>query len=499
MGKGKMLLAAALLLLLALPARGEERAPDGEMRALLIGCDYFVSQEDTWPAADNNLQLLADTLLSDQRGYRLIRSLSGNVSSVQAFEEAVRSAFWGAQEEDTSLLYISTHGVFDEGASNASAALLLSDGEREERLEAPRLQAILDDVPGQKILILDACNSGAFIGKGLSGGAYKVYFTGPDYKVLCSAGGSEASWYWHGTNAAQLSGASYFATVLADALGPRGDHAADSNLDGLITLDEAYHFLWDNYAASMPQVYPENDDQFVLYAYDPLVHNQPEKAITDISFEDTLLTAGESEIHFSFTVHRQVELYYQIVYHENGSWQFGIAQHFLDGEQLDGTVLPGRKQRTLSLDTGDGDAYGYAMIQLITIEEGVPRFQGARLLCVQPAADPLSLSLTTGPAFVPLLGQELCIMIHHDMPCGLTVNILDGEGKTVRRLSYARPSRPQQLSPTGTTFYWDGKADNGELAPPGEYRAQVRVRLGGKNHIRESDAFLLLAHEEKIE
>jgi hypothetical protein len=58
------------------------------------------------------------------------------------------------------------------------------------------------------------------------------------------------------------------------------------------------------------------------------------QAITDLTFEDTLLTAGQSEVTFSFTVQRQVELYYQIVYHRDGGWQFDQAQHYLDGEQF---------------------------------------------------------------------------------------------------------------------------------------------------------------------
>lgn len=478
------------------PARTEEADRPGKMRALLIGCDYFLTQENTWPAADNNLQLLAETLLSDGRGYHLIRSLSGNIATVDDLAAAVENTFYQAEEGDISLLYISTHGVFDEGASNASAALLLSDGKTEERLTASALQEIMDRIPGKKMLILDACNAGAFIGKGLSGGANKVFFSGPDYKVLCSAGGSEASWYWHGTDDAQSSGASYFATVLADALGAKGDHAADANADGSITLAETYAFLQDNYAASTPQVYPQNDEDFVLYACDPLEIKTLEKAVTDITFEDTLLTAGESDITFSFTVHRPVELFYQIVYHENGSWQFGIAQHFQDGETEDGKVLPGRKMRTLSLDTGSSDAYGYAMIQLITIEDGKPSYQGGRLLCVQPAQGEVSLSVTTGQGFTPDAGQELCIMVQHDVPCGLTVNILDRFGKTVRRLSYAAPTRPQQLFPPATTYYWDGKNNAGETAPPGEYTVQVKVRLGGENYSALSGSFFLRGIED---
>jgi hypothetical protein len=116
-------------------------------------------------------------------------------------------------------------------------------------------------------------------------------------------------------------------------------------------------------------VYPQEDDGFSLFSYDPQREEAPRKAITGITFEDTLLTAGKTDISFSFTVHRPVEVYYQLVYREEGVWQFGQAQQFQDGEGPEGVVTPGRKSRTLSLDTG-GDAYGYVMIQLITREEG---------------------------------------------------------------------------------------------------------------------------------
>ncbi|MDD6683788.1 MAG: caspase family protein [Clostridiales bacterium] len=494
--KGLALLMAFLLLPIFPALAVEETAapafPRTSRRALLISCDDFISQQDTGNAAANNVQLLADTLQSDARGYGLIRSFTGRIATVSALERAIRETFAAARPWDTSLIYISTHGIFDEGASNGTAALLLSDGKKEERITAAQLQELLDGIPGEKILILDACNSGAFIGKGLSGGADRIYFAGPDYKVLCSAGGSEASFYWQGVSGEENRGESYFATVLANGLGAMGDHAADANMDGNITLQECYAYIYDNYAASTPQVYPQNAQDFVLYAYDIQQDSDRVKAITGITFEDNLLTAGESEITFSFTVHRQTEVYYQIVYHENGEWQFDKAYHFQDMEQPDGTVSPGRKQRTLSLDTGKGEGYGYAMIQLITLDGGIPVFQGARLLCVQPAEGDIQLSVKTDAAFIPGIGQELCIIAQHDKPCALSVTILDEYGDTVRHLSYAAPSRPQQLSPAGSTFYWDGKMNSGEMAKTGKYRVKIRVRIGEKTFTCESEPFELL-------
>ena len=449
-------------------------------RALLVGCEHFLTQEGTGTAAEHNVQIVGDALLKDGR-YALIRSRS--VSSPEQLDESIAEAFQGAKEGDTSLLYISTHGLFEEGeASNASAALILSDGREETKLYAAQLEEMLDRVPGHKILILDACNSGAFIGKGLSGGADRVCFIGPHYHVLCSAGGSEASWYFQGAEAASSAGASYFATVLADGLGP----GADVNQDAVVTMDEIYAYLLENYAASTPQMYPQHDGAFPFFAYGEAEAPAVPKAVTGLTFEDTLLTAGQSRIAFSFTVQREVELYYQVIYHENGAWQFDQAQHFLDSEGEGGTVLPGRKARTLALNTGLEDAYGYVMIQLITLEEGRPVFQGARLLCVQPAEGEVQLRVAVDPAFLPDIGQELCILAQHDVPCALSVRILNQQGRVMRRLAYETPSRPQQLTPNASSFYWDGLTQTGEAAPAGLYTVQVQTCLGGRVFLSES-------------
>ena len=490
----RIFLAAALVSLLCfLGAASAEAAP--ARRALLIGCDHFLTQPDTWPAAEHNLALVQALLEEDSRGYADIRACADTVVSPEDLRDMIREVFGDAQAGDVSLLYLSTHGVFDDGGSTASAALILSDGKTEEMLYAPALEEMLSNIPGIKVLILDACNSGAFIGKGLSGGADRFFFSGPEYKVLCSAGGSEASWYFHGAQDPASSGASYFATVLTNGLGGRSGHAADTNDDGEITLQEAYLYLLDNYAASTPQVYPQEDGAFALYACGG-EDDAEGLAVTDITFDDTLLTAGQSEVSFSFTVRRQTALYYQIVYHQNGAWQFDQAQHYLDAEQEDGTVLPGRKARTLSLDTGDGDAYGYVILQMITLENDWPVLQGARLLCVAPAEGEVSLNAAVAAAFVPSIGQELSILAQHDVPCGLTVNILDEDGTLIRRLAYEAPSRPQQLSPAASAFYWNGLTADGEAAPPGDYTVQLRVRLGGRTFLTESAPFRLLTLEE---
>ncbi len=484
------------LLLSSLLFRGGNipvQEPDApRLRALLIGCDHFVTQEDTWPAADLNLQMLKRVLEGDRRGYEVISTASGTVTDEETLRREIEKAFSDAQTGDISLLYFSTHGLLRQEKAGYSASLVLSDGKKENEITGPELREITDQIPGKKIIIFDACSSGALIGKGLSEPQNQVCFSGSDYKILCSAGGNEASWYWQTQDGGHFSGASYFNAVLTSGLNREPYCAADGNRDGEVTLSEIYGYLLENCAVSTPCMYPQYDEDFVLFSYDPADPGNEPRTVTDLYFDSTLLTAGESEASFSFTVHRETELYYQIVYLRDGVWQFAEAQQYQDMEQESGLVSPGRKERTLEIRTPEEKESGYAMLLLITKENGKTICQASRLLCVQPAEGEMKLFVETASSFIPLMGQEIPIYVRHDVPCAMTVNIVSIDAKPVRRLVYEAASRPQQLTPAGSVFYWDGRMANGEMAPYGWYRAVVRVNLSGVRYTAESRPFRLM-------
>lgn len=483
-------LVVPFLLLLLLPLASALAEESVTLRALLVGCDRFISQPATGDAAETSVRMLAETLAEDSRGYALIRSRVNALYSVEAFESAVTETFMASGEDDISVLYISTHGIPSENGLDESG-LLLSDGETEELLTVAALENILNDIPGMKVLILDFCNSGMFIGKGVAGGAERVPFRGGSYKVLCSAGAEEPSWYWQNARDGGRAGASYFATALAAGIGKPGHRPADGNLDGEITLLEGYRYVRENCAVSTPQVYPQEDGAFVLFAYDPDETPARERTVTDLVFDDTCLNAGQSSVSFSFTVHRETALHYQIVYFRDGAWQFGDAEYYADTEG-GGLVPPGAKTRTLMLRTDDSMDSGYAIIQLITVEDGVPVIQGARIISVAPSYGRIVLSVAAENVFTPANGEELAVSVYHDSPCGLTVTILDALGGTVRRLAYDAPTRPEQLSPQGSMFYWNGKRSDGSPAPAGVYTVRVKTVIDGRAIITESDEFTLL-------
>lgn len=498
MRKTLALIAAILILTLSAgtPAGAQETDGGQTMRALLVSCDDFVSQTDTGSAAQTNVKLIRQTLEADQRGYSVIREESGTLSTVDAFRSAVEETFAQAREEDISVFYISTHGLYNVSRSNLTASLLLSDGTSEEQLDVLTMEEIFSHIKGTKVLILDACNAGAFIGKGLSDPAERAAFTGPDYKVLCSAGGSEESWYWRSKNndRTEQRGASYFASIFSNGLSAGDGYPADDNRDGKITLAEAYQYVLGNYAASTPQVYPQEDGSFSLFEYDAGAKLDPTDALTDISFEDTVLTGPLSQVSFSFTVRREIKVIYQLVYFQNGVWRFQDAQVIKD--ETDGeTLLAGRKNRSLTLALSDEDVEtsGYIMLQIFSREaDNKLWLQGSKLLCVQPVEGDLVMEVKTGQAFSPAAGQEMGVRVLHDAPCSLTVSVQNMQGETVDYLEYDLPTRPQHLVPEGSCLYWDGTLADGSLAPAGSYIIKARTNIGGKTYIAYSSPFMLL-------
>ena len=180
--------------LLNISAYGEETEIEPVRRALLIGCDTFVTQTETTPAAAMNVERMSRMLNTDMRGYADIAQMSAGVASRAQLVDAIHTVFGEAKEGDVSLLYICTHGLYDR--VSFEPLLVLSDGQKEDNISAAALRMALDEIPGHKVVILDACNSGAFIGRGAYSGEVENAFAAPEYTVLTSAGAYEDSLLW---------------------------------------------------------------------------------------------------------------------------------------------------------------------------------------------------------------------------------------------------------------------------------------------------------------
>lgn len=497
MRKGAILLFCAAALLFFYFSGSAAMA---ESRALLLSSDAFLTAPDTSPSAGNNAQAIAAVFENSLDAFERIIVKSDEVASLEALKDAVNSAFSDADEQDTSYLYISTHGVLED-----RAYLLLSDGQNEYRLSPEVLEEVLRDIPGDKVILIDACYSGAFIGKGSDELAVSHAFTGDKYKVITSAGAQEKSWFWQSENryGTQPSGSGYFSDILAMGLSMRGGYAADLNMDGEITLSECAAYLVDNHGVSTPRVYPEKDD-FVLLRYDLArarqERNLPDGALNGITFEKDILSYADPVVDFEFTALRPAKVAYQLVYYKNGQWDFDRARLIYDNFESGGAygdekgaVSPGRKARALNLELQGDDTYGYVMLQILSLSYGAPTVHFSRVLAVPRMGGDPGLDVMTASAFTPEDGEEMPILIAHASPVEWSVTVEDSLGQTVLRLKTHSGTRPEQLTASASTLYWDGRLKDLSPAPAGTYRVRVTAYYPEETYTAYSAYFTLLA------
>ena len=469
-------------------------------RALLVGCDRFLSQPDTTPSSANNVARMEEALLASSMAFDVLVSRPEGMATTGDLAAAILDAFSRADENDVSYFYLSTHGLWEEGMTAAQMTLLLSDGQRETAVSAYMLRTMFDQIAGQKVLIIDACHAGAMLGKGVATQLQNV-FTGEDYIVICSSGGAEESWFWSGDiGGERLAGAGYFSGALVRAISTEGNFAADDNRDGEITLTELKRYLLGNHGASTVRTYPESSD-YALFTYDVAQYSgyRRDALIEGVSFESDVLTAEDPTAYFTFNVVSRVQVAYQLVYHRGGRWDFDNAQIFYDNngefsayQKPGGTLSLGMKERAITIDRADAGSSGYVLLQLLTIERGVPSVAASRVLCVPPESGDPGLSVSAPAFFAPEDGEELTFTVGHAFPCEVAITIQDMEGKTVRRITSRQGTRPEQLDPTGSTFTWDGRTNAGEIAPEGLYRIVVKGYVGSERYEAVSDLVMLL-------
>ncbi len=257
--------------------------PDPVYRALLVGIANYVEDGRSRQGAVNTTQGVSDALT--QTRYSATRYLTDMRLDLTAAEllTAIDEVLGAASEADISLLYINCHG----GVTAGIPWIEMQDGVR---IPARQLEGALRRVPGRVVLILDCCNSGAFIGKAdtpdsfvrgvvntFSSGGRLNAFASSKYKVLVSSSYDQKSYrIASGTSATESTVSTVFARAFTEALGwdlmkdktisIRGD--LDNNRQ--ITLNEAFLYArkrcmyYLTNAAGMRgrqavQVWPEGD------------------------------------------------------------------------------------------------------------------------------------------------------------------------------------------------------------------------------------------------
>ena len=386
------------LLLLALPAWAL-----GQTRALLVACHDFLSLPDLGNSVSGNLHIVGSALVGAGLNLGSLSIEDGTIGTVRRLQSAVDDAFGDADETDLSILYLCTHGVLS-SSDDGQVYLMLGDGENEAPLGAAALQNILSGIQGEKLLIVDACYSGALIGRGafahslLPGSRAQSpasletpFLADPSIHVLTSASGFESSWYYD-SEGLSTGAVSYFASALSSGLGLYGKPEADVNGNGEVTLEELRRYLNAAVPSSSVQLLSAQANALTL----PVATNTPlARALSGFSYGDCLLESDDPTLEFSYTVTAETAVQYRVVRQVNGGWDWQNAATFLDdGDTTGGLLTPGRKTRELTLDGILEGESGYMMLQVFAVTGSEVILCSERLLAVRPAAVEPSVTLS---------------------------------------------------------------------------------------------------------
>ena len=281
LGEGAFTGSELPLLLLASPgsaavthalSEGLDFQADTTYRALLIGqCNYGSSSVLHGTLTD---VATMKTILTDFSATPYAVTVRTDLSA-DGICAAIRSAFGSAQEQDVSLFFYSGHGAYPDGALC---------GVDDTYLTAAQLRACLDEIPGRKIVLVDACHSGSLIGKSTTSSSNSAFITSfmSAFKVTTRSANLAASQYYvitaaHSseTSAEMYDGTRYFGaftTALAKGCGydylyeTACQNYADTNADGVITLQEAFLYARSGAAEYNPsqtaQVWPSTAGRF---------------------------------------------------------------------------------------------------------------------------------------------------------------------------------------------------------------------------------------------
>lgn len=348
-------------------------AAEGVTRCLLIGCDRFVSMPSTEPAGANNTEVMEALLRDFLPGETQITRRVNGPGGTDEFAELAEEAFRGAGEEDTALLYLSTHGILREEDGAERFALLLSDGDIEEELAPETLRRILDELPGKTVVILDACHSGAVIGCGTAKGTDD--FTGSSSRVLVSAGAEEDSWFWS-AEAEGYTGTGYFTAALDNALRASDPEQIDPDGDGRVSLKELTARLRDIHASSTVYASPDDSEEPLFFLPED---RKAGERLRGVAFGSPERDGDVMTLPIHFRAAEPVRVMYELVPSRNGRWDFEHAVRLPDREKTGltrGLVSPGTKDRKIRMSVKSLGEDGLALMQIVTLR-GTERIPAA--------------------------------------------------------------------------------------------------------------------------
>lgn len=196
--------------------------------------------------------------------------------------QSISSVFSGADSNDISYFYFSGHGSRLGNTSYICPADMTSFVDSV--ISINELENALSAIPGTKVVFIDSCYSGGFIGKSMdetiiskeklesfnnevinvfSQTQPKGLLTTNQYKVLTSCHYYQQCMGLAPTTPVDFDPFGVFTMALCDGCGYSGSYPADTNLDTKVSLQEAYLYV-KSYVQDLSNTYPYlNIDQAV--------------------------------------------------------------------------------------------------------------------------------------------------------------------------------------------------------------------------------------------
>ena len=221
---------------------------------------------------------------------------------------------------------------------------------------------MLEKIPGRKILILDACHSGAVIGEGRGG---PNPFEGSGCLVLCSSSAQADSWFWN-TETDEYTGTGYFTAAMDRALRASDPEQIDPDGNGEVSLKELAERLRKIHGASTVCCWPEESEEKLFRIP---ADRKTGARLQGVSFGEAERDGDAVVLPIRFRAGERVRIIYQLVPGRNGKWDFEHAVRLPDREKtglIRGLLSPGEKERKIRLTAGSLGEDGRALLQIVS-------------------------------------------------------------------------------------------------------------------------------------
>lgn len=277
-------------------------------RAFCVGVGDYINFPDSYgnidlPGPTYDVDRMRQTLgyckfgLSNT-GFSTISYLKDRQATKSNILQGIASTFSEADYNDISYFYFSGHGIRANNTAYLCPAEASYHAPMTNYVSVDELENALSAIPGIKVVFLDTCHSGGFIGKGkgeitisqeelesfndeiinvFSQAQSKGLLTTNQYKVLTACHYYQESMGIYPIVPGDFDPYGVFTIALCEGCGYSGSYPADTNLDTMVSLQEAYLYVKSYVTeldAQIPyiditqdvQVYP-NNSTFTIVEY----------------------------------------------------------------------------------------------------------------------------------------------------------------------------------------------------------------------------------------